>query len=206
MSMICPQCHGQFEQRLQCPTCNIRLLYHGPKSALDAVRKNQNLLQTPWSRMFLGVLLAQGLYFGLRKLCLAGLMAFGDSLHNEVMTALYGLMLLQALQLLGLIVGATLAGAGQRWGFVLGGVVGLLNGILSYIFQDNAFQLASLASLFGMPLAHTVFGAVAGHVGTTIWKPLTPAEEPKLAISFEKKIIGPAQAYAATFSGPVSWL
>jgi hypothetical protein len=156
--------------------------------------------------MFLGILLAQGLYFGLRKLCLAGLLAFGESLQNQVMTALYGLMLLQAIQLVSLTVGATLAGAGQKWGFVLGAGVGLLNGILSYVFQDAPGQIATLAALFGMPLVHTVVGGVAGHIGCSIWKPLAPPEEPKAAFLFEKRIIGPSQAHPSSFSGPVSWL
>jgi hypothetical protein len=204
--MVCPQCQGAFEQRLQCPNCNVRLVYKGPKAALDITNKNANLLQTPWGRMLLGLLLSQGLYFGLRKLCLAGLMAFGESLQSQVMTALYGLILLQVLQLVGLIVGATVTGAGQKLGFVLGGVVGLLNGILSFMFQENASHTANLAALFGMPLVHTAFGAIAGHIGSTIWKPLAPPEEPKAAITFDRKVLGPAMNHPATFSGPVAWL
>src|SRR3989442_1640852 len=30
MSMVCPKCNGSFEQRLQCPACNVRLLYQAP--------------------------------------------------------------------------------------------------------------------------------------------------------------------------------
>jgi hypothetical protein len=204
--MLCPQCHGTFDQRLQCPNCNVRLVYKGPKVDLDTAAKNANLVQTPWGRMLLGLILAQGLYFGLRKLCLAGLMAFGENLQSQAMTALYSLVLLQALQLLGLVVGATLSGAGQKWGFVLGGVVGLLNGILSFVFQDDPSLTANLAALFGMPLMHTVFGSIAGHIGSTIWKPLAPPDEPKAAICFEKRIVGPVQNHPATFSGPVAWL
>ncbi len=206
MSMICPQCQATYEQRLKCPTCEVRLIYAGPKAALEKSAKAVSPLQTSWGRMFLGILLAQGLYFGLRKLCLAGLLAFGESLQNQVMTALYGLILLQAIQLVSLIVGATLAGAGQRWGFVLGAIVGLFNGILSYVFQDTPGQIGSLAALFGMPLVHTVFGGVAGHIGSSIWKPLAPPDEPKAAIIFEKRLIGPSRTHPSSFSGPVSWL
>jgi hypothetical protein len=53
---------------------------------------------------------------------------------------------------------------------------------------------------------HTVFGAIAGHISSSIWKPLAPREEPKAAISFESRIIGPSQNHPATFSGPVAWL
>ena len=30
MAMVCPQCNGSFEQRLNCPGCNVRLLYQAP--------------------------------------------------------------------------------------------------------------------------------------------------------------------------------
>ena len=38
MAMVCPQCAGSYEQRLQCPTCGVRLLYdfHGPKAQAAA--------------------------------------------------------------------------------------------------------------------------------------------------------------------------
>ena len=73
MAMVCPQCASSYEQRLQCPTCNARLLYdpRGPKPAArsSAVRWQQ----TPWGRILIGLVLAQGLYFGLQHL-LMGLM------------------------------------------------------------------------------------------------------------------------------------
>ena len=79
MAMVCPQCNGSFEQRLQYPTCNVRLLYQASS------RRRRSLIghgedswqQTPWGKLFVGLLLAQGIYYVLRSLCTAGLLAAG---------------------------------------------------------------------------------------------------------------------------------
>ena len=68
MAMVCPQCASSYEQRLQCPTCGVRLLYdfRGPKPAAQAAAVRWQ--QTPWGRILIGLVLAQGLYFGLQHL------------------------------------------------------------------------------------------------------------------------------------------
>lgn len=206
MSMVCPQCHNSYEQRLECPTCEVRLRFVGPQDKHGESTEVVSTWQTPWGRMFIGILLAQGLYLGLRKICTAGLLAFGDSFQNQVTSGLFGLLFLQLLQIAGLILGATLAGAGQKWGFVLGGVVGLLNGVLSILFQEGTPHSNNLVMLLGLPPLHVAFGAGFGHFGSTIWKPLNASEEPKAAISFEKKILPAKRFKSSTFSGPVAWI
>jgi hypothetical protein len=73
MSMVCPQCHGSFSQRLHCPACGVRLEYRTSPSARGgaAYAEGPAWQQTPWGRMFIGLLLAQGLYYGLWHLCKA---------------------------------------------------------------------------------------------------------------------------------------
>ena len=65
MAMVCTRCSTTHEQRLQCPSCGGRLEYWNPRRRWfdgDARR----WMQTPWGRIFLGVALAQGLFYGAR--------------------------------------------------------------------------------------------------------------------------------------------
>src|SRR5262249_9521726 len=136
MAMVCPQCNGSFEQRLNCPSCGVRLLYQA------AVRPGGEVLpgdpdqwqHTPWGRIFIGLLLAQGLYHGLRQMCTAGLLATADG-GADVWGTLFGLLLQQGLMAVGLLVGGALAGAGQRRAMLFGCVLGLWNGLLFLLFQ-----------------------------------------------------------------------
>ena len=58
-----------YDQRLQCPTCGVRLLYDfrgpRPKTTREPAARWQ---QTPWGRILIGLVLAQGLYFALYML------------------------------------------------------------------------------------------------------------------------------------------
>src|SRR5262249_23503666 len=100
MAMVCPQCNGTFEQRLHCPACGVRLLYRaGPSLARRTPgAETASWQQTPWGRILVGLLLAQGLYYSLRHLCTAGLLASGDDAAHNAWDTLYGLVLQQALQ------------------------------------------------------------------------------------------------------------
>ena len=83
MSMVCPECHGSFDQTLQCPTCNVRLQYRsGGRSAGAAPAAGQGQWQnTPWGRIVVGILLSQGLGHGLQMLCTAGVLAASEEAH-----------------------------------------------------------------------------------------------------------------------------
>ena len=118
MAMVCPQCQGAFSQRLQCPTCGVRLEYQAMRRAAGGgPERLRTWQQAPWARIFIGLLLAQGLYYGLLHLCKAGLLVVSDQAARDVWVTLSGLLLLQALQLLGLLVGgawrAPASGAGS---------------------------------------------------------------------------------------------
>src|SRR5689334_10071901 len=99
MAMVCPKCNGSYEQRWQCPNCGVRLSYTaGVHRAVADVEAPSQWGQTPWGRIFVGVILSQGLYYGLRQFCTAGLLASGDDAARGVWSTLYGLVILQALQ------------------------------------------------------------------------------------------------------------
>lgn len=168
MSMLCPQCSTSYEQRLHCPTCGVRLLYRDGRDRRGA---GGGWRQTPWGRILIGVVLAQGLFYGLRHLYAGvalGLQAQGAAVEGAA--SFSNVLLLQALQLAALALGAVMAGAGQPRGFVLGCMVGVWNGVFSVLFGPSEFL--SAVALYGQPLVHAAFGALAGWAGSTVWKPV----------------------------------
>src|ERR1700675_2777272 len=117
MPMLCPKCRGAFDQRWTCPTCRLRLVYEsGPRRRVTDTAVGERSAawgQTPWGRILVGILLAQGLYYGLRLVCNAFLMVRGGE-TPDVWTTLAGIVFLQTLQAVGLMAGGVLAGAGLR--------------------------------------------------------------------------------------------
>src|SRR5262249_40884850 len=150
MAMVCPQCNGSFEQRWHCPTCGVRLLYQsnqGRPGRLGSGDASQ-WRQTPWGRILIGLLLAQGLYYGFRHLCTAGLMASGDNGAHDAWNTLYGLIFLQGLQGVGLLVGGMVTGAGKRHGALYGAVVGVWNGVISIFVASQTVNGLTPVALY----------------------------------------------------------
>jgi hypothetical protein len=157
--------------------------------------------QTPWGRIFIGLLLAQGLYYGLRHLCTAGLLATRDDVSRSAWDTLTGLVFLQALQGAALLLGGMLAGAGKRQGIIFGAVVGVWNGVISLLITSVMGHHLTAVVFYGQPVLHTVFGAMGGFVGSLIWRPL-----PTLVMGPRRS--GPllTTAKKTTFlDGPVAW-
>src|SRR5262249_37844879 len=137
MAMVCPQCNKAYDQRLNCPQCGVRLLYQltGRTEKFNLVELEAQWQQTPWGRLLVGLLLAQGVYYVLRHLFTAGMLATTDQAVG-VWATLTGLILQQALQAVGVFLAGVLTGAGQRRGILLGLLVGVWNGILFVIAQN----------------------------------------------------------------------
>ena len=199
MSMVCPQCHGTFEQKMSCPACGVRLHYQSARGARPAAGRGQ---PSTLGQFALGLLLSQGLYYGLCRLYTAFELAFKDQL-NPTETSLTVYVLHQCMQLLALFVGGMLAGAGQPTGPALGAVVGLFNGLLCVVMQPAPGQGATTIALYSAPLLHSVFGIVAGWMGRTIWKPL-PSLYPARPSQLMRKL-GAARRYVPLFAGRVMW-
>src|SRR5438552_1193457 len=117
MSMVCPQCNRSFEQRIECPDCGVRLLFHAhlgkSRQPLEHAEES-TWQQTPWGRMAIGLVLAQGLGYGMQQLLTAGILASGE--EPSVWATLLGIVFLQGLQGLSLIIGGALCGAGRERG------------------------------------------------------------------------------------------
>jgi hypothetical protein len=204
MAMVCPKCNGSYEQRWQCPSCGVRLAYltGGRRDIADSAPPSQ-WGQTPWGRIIVGVVLSQGLYYGLRQFCTAGLLASSDDAARGVWSTLYGLIILQAIQVLCLLLAGTLAGAGLRQGIVYGAIVGVWNGILSVIVQMAGGFPYTAVTLLGQPILHTAFGAAGGFIGCRIWKPLPILAGPKTPQVLTPLI--PAPVRRPLFEGPIAW-
>src|SRR5579884_1996972 len=203
MAMVCPQCSTTYEQRLQCPLCGVRLLYHDHRRLRN--RPSDGPLhwqQTPWGRILIGLVLAQGLFYGLRHLLTAVLMAAqGEEAITQLWTTASALILLQGVRIFSLLGGAVLAGGGQRHGLVLGAVVGAWNGVLSVLFLPGPAQSLTTVAILGQPILQASVGAVGGWLGAAFWKPL-PTEPPGGATPPRKLGL---RRHMDLFAGPVAW-
>lgn len=202
MPMVCPQCEGSFSQRLACPACGVRLEYRAASTRSRALADAGAWQQTPWGRILIGLLLAQGLYYGLWHLCKAVAMATDPEGARTVWGTLSGLVILQSLNAVGLLLGGALAGAGKRQGVVYGALVGLGNGLIAVALQGGRAAQVLPVLIYGQPLLHIVLGATGGFAGLLIWRPL-PALATAAPAGPAKR--GPRRRDNSVFGGPVAW-
>jgi hypothetical protein len=204
MSMVCPQCSTSYEQRLQCPLCGTRLLYHDARRLVaPSAGVATHWQQQPWGRILIGLLLAQGLFYGLRHLLTAVLLAVqGRETVEQMWTNASGILLLQGVRVFSLMVGAVFAGGGQRQGLFLGTMIGAWNGVLSVLFLPGPAQSLTTIAVLGQPILQVVVGAVAGWLGSAFWKPV-PVATPEVATVRKKRNF--LRQHLNGFAGPVAW-
>ncbi len=203
MAMLCPQCTTTYEQRWQCPLCGSRLLFHDVRRTPT---RSVPWRQQPWGRIFIGLVLAQGLFYGLRHLLTAGLLAVQEREAVELMwTTASGVLLLQSVRMFSLLVGSVFAGAGQRSAAFLGAMVGAWNGVFSVLWLQGPAQALTPIALLGQPLLQAAIGAVGGWLGSSFWKPVpltTTADEtpvPRKRPNFLRRNL-------TLFTGPIAWV
>jgi DNA-directed RNA polymerase subunit RPC12/RpoP len=205
MAMVCPQCDELFEQRLSCPQCGVRLLYKATRRADKSASAPEEAWQhTPWGRLVVGLLLAQGLYYVLRHICTAGLLFAHQDTPASNWATLGGLILHQSLQIIGILAAGLLTGAGQRRGFFFGALLGVWNGVFFVSAQRWLGHAASTIDFLGEPILQAAFGAVGGMAGSLIWKPAPTLEMSQLADLPERPRPGRKRGQSA-FAGPVAW-
>lgn len=202
MAMICPQCRTPQDQRLECPRCDLPLVFE------DGVPGGGEVFttgwqHTPWGRIIIGLVLAQGIFHGLRHLTVGALMAADVIDSKELWNTLSGFILLQSLQVISLFAGALLAGAGQKQGILYGAVLGIWNGVLLVFVQPDQLLQPNAVSLYGLPLVQAFLGAVAGWIGSRIWRPITPASVPGASRQILQKVA--KKQPVKWFVGPVAW-
>ena len=173
MARVCSRCNQLFDQSDTCPRCGGA----APRLSAEpsAVAPGPRWQQTAWGRILIGLILAQGLFYGLRHLVTGILLASASEGPSEPWEDLRNLLILQGIQLFGLVVGGILAGGGQRSGLVLGAVVGAWNGVLSVLLRQNPAQELTVIGLYGQPLLQAAVGSLGGLFGSLIWKPIPSA-------------------------------
>lgn len=205
MSMICPQCNTNFEQRLQCPLCGARLLFNEARLMRGSTTaRSMRWQQQPWGRILVGILLAQGLFYGLNHLITAALLAVWErEAIDQFGNTTSGILLIQGVRLVALLVGAVFAGAGQSQGTFLGLMVGAWNGVFSVMLLPGPAQAMTPIALLGQPLLQAVCGAVGGWFGSTIWRPLTDTTTVQIPLLRKRNLL---RQNMDLFAGPVAWI
>ncbi len=206
MAMICPVCTERYDQRLQCPRCLVRLVPQlGVAPDVDDLAPHWS--RSPWVRVALGVILAQGLFAAINHLLLAGILATGQQ-GSATQREVFGLLVVQALQVFTLLLGSILASAGQRNGMLYGSLVGVWNGIFSVFFQSLQGEPVTAVDFYGQPVLHTAFGAFGGLLGWWIWRPLPSfapeATRPKASVFRPRSLFKLTEArprWARIFAG-----
>jgi hypothetical protein len=200
MPMVCPKCNNSYEAQVECPICRVRLTVRdaraqaatGPEVQLEPWQ------HTPWARIVGGIVVSQGLYFGIEQ----GLLAANKALDPAIPPLADHLVLQQGVQCFSLLVGGVLAGAGQRRGFIFGALVGLLSSVLFLTVQYFRYlkgQEFSPVLLFGQPVLQTAFGILGGYVSSLLWKPVEPVTVGPPASLLAPRPVAPVR------SEPLAW-
>jgi hypothetical protein len=139
----------------------------------------------------------------LRHLLSGVLLALANNGDPAIWDSVHGVLLLQAVQLLTLLVGSIFAAGGQRQGLLLGAVIGVWNGVLSVLLNRDSAHTLTAVALYGQPLLQMACGLVGGWVGCTIWKPLSDQLASGERPAPRKR--GVAWRKVSLFAGRVAW-
>src|SRR5262245_16731892 len=138
MQRVCPKCQATFHGLLVCPQCGMQIPdgtkpapppappapHHRPVSPPAAPQADRPHEFTAVTRFVVGLVLAQGFYYGARQLGQAVLLAQNQT---DWWDSMPGLITVQALQAGALLIGGIIAGAGRARGLLPGAVLGLAN-------------------------------------------------------------------------------
>jgi hypothetical protein len=208
MAMFCNRCSTAHEQALHCPTCGNVLVYHESRSRRGGgvAELARGWKHTDWGRFFIGVGLAQGLFYGLYHLLKSIYLAVtGEPLQAETMPAVE-VACVQAVQLIGLLAGSLVAGVARRQAAVLGVYIGVANSILSLILGQWPPYAFATYWVYGQPFIQIVVGSIGALVSSLIWKPLGAATLPETPSRMAKKLGAKRPRIVKAFVGPVAWL
>jgi hypothetical protein len=170
MSAVCSRCSIVFAPPGPCPRCGAPL----PLPDIEEPKRSGYWKQTAWGQLIVGLIFAQGLFYGLRYLLTGILLATTGSESAILWDDTSNLLLLQAVQMLSVFAGGVLAASGRQHGLFLGTMVGAWNGILAVMLKQNPAQEMTSVVLYGQPLLHAAFGALGGWMGSQIWQPIRP--------------------------------
>lgn len=171
MQLFCPACQAAFAGVSRCPRCGALLLMP-QEAALPSPRewdRGEHLLHpTPVLRVIVGLLVALGLYLGLRKVAVGLVMAVEPD-PTAWWLSFDGLVTVFGIQTLATLMGAFLAGAGRPRGFSVGAVVGGLCGGLFLAAEILGGAPNWHLVLYLQPPLLLITGGLAAIVGARVW-------------------------------------
>jgi hypothetical protein len=175
MQRVCPHC-GATSQQFLCADCGVRTenAEAPPPSSTHSERIPPDRPGTlpHWNGLVIGLMLAQGLYYVVRHLGAAQLLAAGGpGADIEFWAGPHGLVVQQVLQALALLAGAMFAGAGQRHALTVGALLGAADALLLIGLPAALGQAPPAVVLFGQPLVFAAVGAAGGWIGGRVWQP-----------------------------------
>lgn len=214
MPRLCPRCNNPLADDPKCPNCGyrVRLSARGDQRRPGEQDQGMAWQQTTWGKTVIGLVVAQGLWYALMMLARTAVSATGND-AQAWMSSFGGLILMQMMQLVSLVVGGMLAGAGQRRGTFYGTIVGVYNAIFFIVVYVVILKNEVTPSvLFGLLLLQIAFGTAGGFIGSQIWKPiqelapLPDAPDPKTAGVERLLTTAAKQQRPSVLAGPISWL
>jgi hypothetical protein len=177
--MVCAQCNQVFYgNERQCPKCGLLLLMqqHGSADVGDSLPaandRRSRWQQTPWGRIVVSVLIAQGLAYCMQMLFNAWFLASGSESEPASWHTPDGLLLLNTFHAVCLVICGMLASANQVRGATSGGLVGLWSGLIFLGIHWSARGVVEPIVFYAQPFLHMIWGLAGGVIGNRIWKPV----------------------------------
>lgn len=198
MTAVCITCRIPLNPSGSCPRCG----QQAREGASGLPGTGPRWLHSAWGRIFIGLLLAQGLFYGLRQLLTGVLLAGTGGDAAELWDNERNLTMLLVAELLAVFLGGLLAGGGQSNGLFLGCIVGVWNGVLSSVAQQSAAQDMLPFAIYLQPALHAAVGGVGGLLGSRIWRPVPAA--PSLMQPQGRKT--PKKPKGSPFAGKIAWI
>ena len=199
MPVVCSRCGNLFEPGRPCPRCGAPSPVVVPGTGSPS-GQGPRWQQTVLGRLVIGLVLAQGLFYGLRHLLTGVLLAVQET-ESDLWADPRNVFLLTSIQLFAVFVGGVFAGSGQRFGFFLGLMLGVWNGVLAALLKQNGAGDVAALGFLTQPLLQSAPAVVGGLIGSMVWRPLTPIVTTHLRPTTKK--VG--ERSAPMFAGPIAW-
>jgi hypothetical protein len=174
MQLFCPACNAAYFGETRCPRCG-GLLLMPHEVAPDAPKQLEapppHIYPSSLGRIAVGTMLALGVYLGIRKLLTGTVLAAAQLGTGEWWLSLQGLTAVYAVQVVAILYGALIAGAGRPYGYSLGFIVGGLCGGMFLGFELLAGAPPQTLVLYLQPPLLALLGLFAGVIGSRVWLP-----------------------------------
>lgn len=174
MQLFCPACNAAYFSETRCPRCGgLLLMPHevSPDAPKQIEAPPPYVYPTAIGRITVGTVLALGLYLGVRKLLIGGVLAASQWSAGGWWLSFQGLTAVYAIQVIAVLFGAVIAGAGRPYGYSLGFIVGGICGGLFLGFELLAGAPPQSLVLYLQPPVLALVGLAAGAMGSRIWLP-----------------------------------